>query len=178
MRGEQNRHEGKVEIQEKQKENEQSWFLSSLTWAWLFHQSTQISRIGSTLHAPLLKVVWGSLSFEPQEFSKHMTAARTMLKRWPNLQSGTGSQVTIQAPNSIGSAIQDPLCFLLWQLACTTFIFQYVCLFETWLPTEILALLSQKNTWGFAPPSPIALKIPWAFVSSILMSPGNTAYSA
>lgn len=144
MRGEQNRHEGKAEIPEKEKENEQSWFLSNLTWAWLFHHSTQISRIDSPLHALLLKVVWGSLSFEPQEFSKHMTAARIMLKRSLNLQTGTGSQVTIQSPNSIGSAIQHPLCFLLWQLACTTFVFQYVFLFETWLPTEILALLSQK----------------------------------
>lgn len=34
-----------------------------------------------------------------------------------------------------------------------------------------------ENTYGFIPTSPTALKIPWAFASSILMSPGGTVHT-
>lgn len=57
---------GKIK-QNHERDEEQSWFWSSLTLAWLFHCSPHISRVDSALCTSLLKKVWESLFFSPME---------------------------------------------------------------------------------------------------------------
>lgn len=68
------------------------------------------------------------------------------------------------------------ICFLFWQPACSTF---YDLFFIFLRPDYPLRLLSyyHENTYSSIPTSPTTLKIPWAFASSILMSPGSTVHT-
>lgn len=82
------------------------------------------------------------------------------LKRWLGLQSTAGPWVTLQAPNSLGSARPAPLHFLFWPPACSAFcdcvsvcvcpVCLLIC-FET--PTEVFEDTQLKSL-------PYVMKIP------------------